>query len=355
MISVGSTAVPARHWPRPVKLVAWMLVLVLACACARPPEAVVLEGATMGTSWTVRLARLPESTSAASLRAGIESILEQINAEMSTYREDALVSRFNRADAGTVFELPGDFRHVLEASLHWAEASDGLFDPTVGPLVNLWGFGPDGRRTTPPDAAQLAAARERTGFQRIDYDPATGRLTQPGGLMLDFSAIAKGHAVDRIAGYLEELGADDLLVDIGGDMRASGSRPDGRPWQVAIERPDPATREIHSIIPARDVAIATSGTYRNYFEAGGWRWSHTIDPRSGEPVDTGIVSITVLHDTCMDADAAATLLGVMSAEAGLAFARRHQLAVLWIIDTPAGLAEQVSPRFKSRLAAMEQN
>nr|WP_187265901.1 FAD:protein FMN transferase [Alkalisalibacterium limincola] len=287
----------------------------------------------------------PEQVDVRELRGEIEAILETINAEMSTYREDALISRFNRAEAGTRFELPHDFDIVLLDSLALAEDSGGAFDPTVGPLVNLWGFGPEGDRSEPPAGDDIAAARARIGWEKLHYDAVEGVLEQTGGMYLDFSAIAKGHAVDRIADHLVARGVSGFVVDIGGDLRTLGTRPDGRGWRIAVERPQPGERAIHSVIEPGDMALATSGSYRNYFRDQGRTYSHTIDPRTGWPITHDIVSVTVLHERCAMADGLATVLTVLNEEEGMAFARERGLAVLWLVNTEDGVQERMTPAF----------
>lgn len=307
----------------------------------------------MGTSWSVRLASAPEQGDVRGLRAEIEGILETINAEMSTYREDALISRFNSAEAGARFELPHDFDIVLQDSLALADDSGGAFDPTVGPLVNLWGFGPEGDRSEPPAGDEIAAARARTGWEKLRYDAVEGVLEQTGGVYLDFSAIAKGHAVDRIADHLLARGVSGFVVDIGGDLRTRGTRPDGRAWRIAIERPQPGERAIHSVIAPGDLGLATSGSYRNYFRDQGRTYSHTIDPRTGWPVAHDIVSVTVLHERCAVADGLATVLTVLNEEEGMAFARERDLAVLWLVNTEDGVQERMTPAFAPYLEELD--
>lgn len=321
------------------------LVVLLVAACSRAPEPITIGGPTMGTTWSVRLAELPATGDVGSLRREIEAVLETINGEMSTYREDALITRFNRAGRGERFVLPPDFATVLDDSLALARDSGGAFDPTVGPLVNLWGFGPEGDRTEPPPADAIAMARERTGWEKLRYDPAQLVLEQSGGMYLDFSSIAKGHAVDRIAEHLVTRGVDGFVVDIGGDLRTRGTRPDGRAWRIAVERPQPGAREIHSVIEPGDMALATSGNYRNFFRDQGRVFSHTIDPRTGWPVAHDIVSVTVLHERCAMADGLATVLSVLNEDEGMAFARRHALAVLWLVNTEDGIQERMTPAF----------
>ncbi len=329
----------------------WLLLplWLLLAACSRTPEAVTLNGASMGTSWTVRLGNIPADVSVPTLRSEIEALLERVNAQMSTYREDAEISRFNRAAAGEVLTMPEDFTRVLTAALALAEATGGAYDPTVGPLVNLWGFGPDPSLDRVPPEDELAAARRRVGWQRIVFNPGSGALTQTGGLMLDFSSIAKGYAVDLIAEHLQQHGIDNHLVDIGGDLRTRGQRPDGRPWRIAIERPLAESREVHSVLTLGDLAMATSGSYRNFFREQGRDFSHSIDPRSGYPVQHALVSVTVLHESCMQADALATALSVLGPVEGLTFAREHGLAVMMLVAGDDAVEEIKTPEFARKL------
>ncbi len=324
----------------------WLLPLwLLLAACSQTPEPVTLNGATMGTTWTVRLGNIPAGVSVPVLRAEIEALLERVNAQMSTYREDADISRFNLAAAGEVLTMPKDFRRVLTAALALAEATGGAYDPTVGPLVNLWGFGPDPSLDRVPPEQKLAAARSRVGWERVVFNPDSGALTQTGGLMLDFSSIAKGYAVDVIAERLQQHGIDNHLVDIGGDLRTRGQRLDGRPWRIAIERPLAGSREVHSVLSLGDLAMATSGSYRNFFRDQSRDFSHTIDPRSGYPVQHALVSVTVLHESCMQADALATALSVLGPVEGLAFAHEHGLAVMMLVAADDAVDEIITPEF----------
>lgn len=341
MISVADTFIRRRR-ALPVAL---LLGLLLAACSSPPAEPVRFSGMTMGTTWIVQVSQLPETVSNEDLNADIETLLEQVNDEMSTWRENSDISRFNRLPAGESLEIPHGFVSVLSLSLELAEQSGGAFDPTVGPLVNLWGFGPEGRVSQAPDEESLAATRQRVGYQRLAFDPQSHSLTQPGGLYLDFSSIAKGWGVDVVAEHLIELGIEGFLVDIGGDMRMQGARPDGKGWRIAIERPVPGTREIFQIIQPGNAAIATSGTYRQYFESGERRYSHTIDPRTGFPVEHPAISITVIADNATRADGLATALGVLDPDEGYEWAIERNLAVLWILESGNELNERYTPGF----------
>lgn len=322
---------------------------LLLAACDRPPEAHQLSGSTMGTTWSVQFIASPDSETA-ELRQDIEAALETVNAQMSTYREDSDLSRFNRSDAGDRVELPADFARVLETALELAEQTGGAYDPTVGPLVNLWGFGPDGPRSEPPPESDIEAARGRVGWQKLDYEPDSGGLTQPGGVYLDFSSIAKGYGSDLMAEVLERRGIGDYLVQIGGDMRIRGHRADGERWRIAVERPAEGERSIHSVIQPGDQAMATSGSYRNFFRDREKTFSHTIDPRTGYPIPEDLVSVTVLADSAKQADALATAINVLGPDDGYAFARQRELAVLLLIRDGDRLRERMTPAFAAYVA-----
>jgi thiamine biosynthesis lipoprotein len=328
------------------------LALLGACADEGQRRLSRLAGDTMGTTWSVKFSGAPRE-SLPELRNAIQAALDQINDEMSTYRPDSALSRFNQAPAGSTMVLPTDFALVLKEALNISRETDGAYDVTVGPLVNLWGFGPAPERAEPPSQAQIDAARQRVGWEKLKLDGR--RLTQPGNVYVDLSSIAKGFAVDKVAHLLEIQGLNNYLVEIGGELRASGEKPYGQPWRVAVERPVPGVREVEKVIALNNLAIATSGDYRNFFEDHGTFYSHTIDPRTGYPVDHRLGSVTVLHSECMTADGLATALTVLGPERGLAFAEQHELAVLFVVRTPEGAREVMSTTFKALLDAQHAN
>jgi thiamine biosynthesis lipoprotein len=324
-----------------------MLAVALATgACAPRPAIHEIIGESMGTTWSVRYV----ATAKRDLLARIQAELDTVTAQMSTWEPTSAISRFNAAPAGSAHALPAGFRTVLEAALALARDTGGAYDPTVGPLVNLWGFGPDGQRTEPPPQGDIDAVRGRIGYQRIAFD-GEGRLRQPGGVYLDLSSIAKGYAVDRMAAAVEAAGITDYLVEAGGELRARGHRDDGRRWRVAIERPDAQGLAIQDVVELADMAIATSGDYRAYFESGGRRYSHTIDPRTGAPVEHALVSVTVLDRACMRADALATALTVLGPDAGAAFAKAHGIAALFVEDRDGRLVEHTTPAWDALASA----
>ncbi len=321
-----------------------LALLALLAACDDTTDRLsALNGPTMGTTWSVKFTGTP-GDGVPALRRSIEAALEQVNADMSTYREDAAISRFNRAEAGRAVTVSDDFARVLNEALTISADTDGAYDVTIGPLVNLWGFGPDPERFEPPPQAEVDAARARVGWQKLALNG--DQLTQPGGVYLDLSSIAKGFAVDKVAGVMEQAGIRNYLVEIGGELRASGGKPQGQPWRVAVERPIAGVREMDKVIALRDLSIATSGDYRNFFEVDGKVYSHTIDPRTGYPVGHQLGSVTVLHSSCMVADGLATALTVLGPEKGLAFARARELPVLFIVRGDDGPEEIMTDAFR---------
>lgn len=306
----------------------------------------------MGTTWSVKLVA-PRGLHPAGIRGDIEARLDRVIAQMSTWEPDSDLSRFNRAPAGRWCELRVECLTVLAHALEVAADTGGAYDPTVGPLVDLWGFGPARRPHTRPSADAIAAARARIGWERLTLDARGRRVRQPGGVSVDLSSIAKGFAVDQIAAHLRRLGVTSYLVEIGGELRGHGAKPDGTPWWVALERPADSPGDGsgpgHLIVALHGLSVATSGDYRRFFEDSGRRYSHTIDPRTGCPVDHGLASVTVLHPECMIADAVATALTVLGAPAGLAYARRRGLAALFIERGPRGIEERMTPSFAAML------
>jgi thiamine biosynthesis lipoprotein len=326
------------------------LALLLAMglsACSRPPEPIVLGGETMGTYWTVRVSSMPDSLTESDLSQQIGEVLERVNAEMSTYRADSVISQFNQASPGTEFILPDGFLSVLKQALYWARITNGAFDPTAGPLINLWGFGPDSTDQRAPAAHRILEAREKVGWQRLSLKENSRTLSQPGDLYLDLSAIAKGWGVDQVADHLIDAGIDNFLVDIGGELRVSGLRPDATRWRIGVERPGEDTREAVTIIEVEDVAIATSGSYRNFFEEGGDRFSHLIDPRTGRPIEHHTVSVTVIAESAIAADAMATALSIMPIDEAEAFASQRDIAVFWLLLDGQSFTEQMTPAFRN--------
>ena len=325
-------------------------VLLPAAIAPTPPplggHVHAFEGRTMGTTWAVRLlgaVALPRER----VQRAIEAALGEVVAQMSTWDADSDLCRFNRAAAGTWHALPDAFHEVLACAREVAQRSDGAFDPTAGALVDAWGFGPAARGDV-PDGVHLAAMRARIGWRRLDLDPARRSVLQPGGLALDLSAIAKGFGVDLVARRLDALGFDSHLVEIGGELRGSGVKPDGQPWWVRLEHPA-AEADDDTLLALHGVSVATSGDYRRWFEHAGIRYSHTVDPREGLPLRHGLASVAVVHAQCMLADAWSTALNVLGPDAGPALANRLGLAARFLLRDGDGFVERTSAAFDALL------
>jgi FAD:protein FMN transferase len=329
----------------------WLVIIGLwlsGCSpAAKLPQEQELHGRTMGTTYSVKFfSQQPVDSQA--LQQQFEQELELINDLMSTYRPESELMQFNRQQTTDPFTVSEQTAKVIAEAIRIGKQSNGVLDITVGPLVELWGFGASGRITERPAAAQLSEISNYVGIDKISLTGNQLQKTEP-RLALDLSTIAKGYGVDRLAEILESAGITDYMVDIGGEMRVKGSKPD-RAWRVAIEKPVAGDRAVQRIITPGDMAIATSGDYRNYFEQDGIRYSHLIDPRTTEPVQHRTVSSTVIHPSSMTADGYATALHIMNAAEALQFANRHQLAALLIVKTDDGFTELVSDAFQPFLA-----
>lgn len=312
-----------------------------------------LDGQTMGTTWQVLWVAAGPSRSEP-VRVAVQQELDLVVAQMSTWLERSELERFNRAPAGTWHTAPEAMAEVLEAALWLAEASGGAFNPAAGALVNLWGFGPSPRYTdpgfVPPTDGAVEDALRLNDWRALQWQGASRRLYQPGGLRLDFSAIAKGYAVDRVSRRLKDMGLPHSLVEVGGELRGQGLRLGGQPWWVDLESPPAATGSAR--LPTTRVAlhglcVATSGDYRRVYTHGGVRWPHTIDPRHGRPLANGLASVSVLHRECLWADAWSTALTVLGNEEGVALASAHGIAALFVQREPDGrLTETLTPAMK---------
>ncbi len=308
---------------------------LVGCA-GQPPAAgeTLISGQTMGSAWTVKLAG-PLPASAEVLRAGAQARFDAVNLALSTYRADSGLSRFNAVDTGEWVDIDAELGEVLAYALSLAEESGGAYDVTVGPLVNLWGFGPDPATNQVPASAVIEAARARVGWRGVEVDLANHRARKHPGMRVDLSSLGKGRGVDRVAEYLDGQGVANYLIDLSGKLRARGRNAHGAPWRVAVERPAadvstgvPAIES--SVVALRDESVATAGDYRRFFESGGRHYSHIIDPRTGYPVDHATVSATAMASGCMQADALATVIMVMPPAEAMALAERLRLRVLLI-------------------------
>jgi len=297
-----------------------------------------LGGETMGTTWSLRFVA-PRELAIDAIERLVQRTIDEVIDEMSHWERDSALSRFNRAAAGRWHALPSGFAQVMTAALAIARISNGAFDPTLGAAVRLAGFGPPG------DAACRSDARDWRGIELRD-----GQLLQPGGIELDLSAIAKGHAVDRVTRALQAIGIVHLLVEIGGELRGHGFKPDGSPWWVDVEAPAANSGLPLTRIALHGLAIASSGDYRRFrIDAHGRRLSHTLDPHTRAPIAHGLAAVSVVHESAMWADGWSTALMALGLDAGLALADAQGLAALFVQRRGEGF-EAVTTRALDALA-----
>lgn len=290
------------------------------------PEVVTLQGETMGTTYHVKVvARSPEeSARAVALQARVDELLERVNDQMSTYRPDSELSRFNRHPGTEPFPVSPETARVTRRALEIGEKTGGAFDVTLGPLIELWGFDKGGRRESPPPDAELAAAKARVGLEHVSA--RGGALVKDrADVEVNLSGIAKGFGVDQVLELVIAAGFADVMVEIGGEVRARGQNASGEPWRIGINVPrsDADPTAVLVAVPLKDAALATSGDYRNFFESGGRRYSHILDPTTGAPVQRELVSASVLAPDCATADALATAAIVLGEERTREVLRAH--------------------------------
>jgi thiamine biosynthesis lipoprotein len=327
-----------------------VLAALLAVGCDGRREHVIT-GRTMGTTYSVTVVA-GYFGSIAGLQEKIDRRLEEINQSMSPYLNDSEISRFNRfRQTGKEFRVSADFLYVMRAAAQIYKFSDGAWDGTVNPLVDLWGFGRAGSGNKVPPAEKIAALLGDIGFDKIEIRDSGALIKRQASVTLDLSSIAKGFGVDQVAGVVRAAGFTDFIVEIGGEVVASGIRPDGRPWRVGISRPKPEAGldEIYKVVSLKDRALATSGNYRQFFMQDGRRYSHLIDPRTGYPVADRVVSVSILADTCTLADGLSTAVMVMGAERGLALINRLEgVEGLIVVENPDGsLTDGTSKRWQA--------
>ena len=308
-----------------------------------------LSGATMGTRFSVKLVAPDERIDKDALQQQLVQRLARIEERMSTYVADSEIARFNSSSSTDWIAVSDELCSIVNSAIGISKFTGGAFDITVGPLVNLWGFGPDGVTTEPPSDEEISRVRQRVGFKKLDANcsaPAIRKL-QP-DVYLDLSAYAKGYAVDQLAELLDQAAFKNYLVEIGGELRVRGHNASIEKWAIAVEKPIGYERDIQTIVRLTDGAMATSGDYRNFFEHRGNRYSHTIDSQTGRPVIHNVAAVTVISETAAFADAIATALLVLGNEHGFEFAERENIAAYFLSRNESGI-EEYRTRMFSRL------
>ncbi len=307
-----------------------------------------LAGRTMGTSFSIKIVTAPDDViDIEKVKNDIDSLLEQVNMQMSTYIDSSELSRFNKFSETTEFPVSKALSFVFYNAIQTSEKSDGAFDVTVGPLVNLWGFGPEHHKDEVPPDDEITERLSRVGYHNLSVDTSRSVVSKTiPELYCDLSSIAKGYGVDIVANYLEQQDYENYLVEIGGEIRARGHNANTDKWRIGIASPKTEPGYVKAL-SVNNVGVATSGDYLNYFEKNGIRYSHTIDPRTGRPITHNLASVTVIHPSCQIADAYATAISVLGPEKGYQFAIDEELLVFMIIREKKDFVEKMTPGFEN--------
>ena len=326
------------------------LVALAGCSFEKPQQIWEIAGPVFGTRYHINVVLTDDEASLENLGEGITEVLEEVDASMSTWREDSELSRLNgREDQSDWIDISVPLHEVLATAVDVSSLTGGAFDITIGPVVNLWGFGPEARPDRVPDDDELAARLDATGYEKLELRAEPPAIRASKSQYIDLSAIAKGYGVDAVARYLENAGVASYLVEIGGEVRVNGRKPDGSAWRLAIEEPVSEQRQINRVVALDQHAMATSGDYRNYYESEGRRYSHTIDPGTGRPIVHNLASVTVIAENTMLADALATGFNVMGYERAQALATRENIAAYFIVRRDGGFESHHTPAFTSYL------
>jgi len=298
------------------------------------PQQLMLQGEALGTTWTLKVSEEASDTREAQLRGIVQTALSEVDASMSTYRPDSELMQLNDSHLPEPFAASAMLRTVVGEALDVGVKSGGAFDVTVGPLVNAWGFGPDKSQIAPTEET-LSALKPKIGQDKLKMTPDGIIKAQP-ELYIDLSAIAKGYAVDLVVQRLEAAGVQDILMEVGGEIVARGKNPQGHTWRLGIETPSATERQVHHVVALQNTAMATSGDYRQYYEADGKRVSHLIDPRTSQPIEHRLASVTVISERCSTADAWATALSVLGDKEGLQLANELGIKAYFIVRSEDG-------------------
>ncbi|KAF0864717.1 FAD:protein FMN transferase [Pseudomonas sp. LD120] len=297
----------------------------------------------MGSTYSVQYLRSAKGPVAAQVKAEVEGVLAEVDRQMSTYRSDSDIERFNELPANSCQSMPESVLQLVRVAEQFSRDSNGAFDLTVEPLLNLWGFGPQGRVEAVPSASALAQARKRVGYEHLRIQGT--QLCKNAAVEVDFNSMAAGYAVDAIAARLGRLGIESFLVEVTGELKAVGRKADGSPWRIALEAPRDDQQLMQRLIALDGYGVSTSGDYRNYFEQDGQRYSHTFDARAGKPVAHGLASVTVVHSLAQMADGLSTLLLILGPERGREYAEKHGIAAFFVIRADTGLVTFSSSEF----------
>lgn len=319
-------------------------IIVFACSSDKT-ELISISGSTMGTTYTVKVVSLSNKNNPDLLKSKIDSILVKINQQMSTYIKDSELSQFNSSTDTAWRKVSTALSSIMQDAIDISIETNNFYDITIGPIVNLWGFGPELIPTKIPTDDEINRVRNKTGIDKLIVDIQNSKIKKKNSnLYCDLSSIAKGYGVDRVGKYLEESGELNYMVEIGGEVRAKGKNNNSENWKIGISTP--LGTGLQKVVSLANVSIATSGDYLNYFEKDGIRYSHLINTKTGRPITHNLASVTVIHNDCSFADAFATAINVMGTDQGYKFALKKKLPVFMIVRENGNFLEKMTPEFK---------
>jgi thiamine biosynthesis lipoprotein len=326
------------------RLCGFVTLITALSGCGNGDSMESFGGPTMGSTYSIKYLRHAGLPGAAEVRVQVEKILAEVDQQMSTYRSDSDIERFNDLPANRCQKMPGPVLELVRVGEQLSQESDGSYDLTVEPLMNLWGFGPQAREEKVPSAEVLAEAMQRVGHAhlRIDGD----QLCKDAAIEVDFNSIAAGYTVDTIAAKLEAMGIHNYLAEATGELKAAGKKLDGSPWRIALEEPRDDQQVAERVIAVDGYGVSTSGDYRNYFEQGGQRYSHTFDARTGAPITHGLASVTVINPSALMADGLSTLLLILGPERGWDYAEKHGIGAFFVIRADTGFVTRTNQAFE---------
>ncbi|WP_339502747.1 FAD:protein FMN transferase [Pseudomonas silesiensis] len=330
-------------------LLSWRLIgmVVLAGAlsgCGNSDSMESFSGPTMGSTYSITYLRQTGLPAPAEVRVEVERILAEVDRQMSTYRSDSAIERFNALPANRCQTMPAPILKLVHVAEQLSEQSEGSYDLTVEPLLNLWGFGPQGRVEKVPSAQALAEVRQRVGYQHLRIE--SDQLCKDAAVQVDFNSLAAGYAVDTISARLEAMGIHNYLAEATGELKAAGRKLDGSPWRIALEEPRDDLQVAQRILAVDGYSVSTSGDYRNYFQQDGQRYSHTFDARTGAPVSHTLASVTVIHPSALMADGLSTLLLILGPVRGWDYAEQQDIGAFFVIRADNGFVIRTNQAFE---------
>lgn len=330
-----------------IRAVVVVTALLALAACGDQRQQITINGSTMGTYYSIKIINQDGLPTTKVIQQEIDRRLELVNDQMSTYRPQSELSLFNQSPANKPFLVSAATAKVITEALRISNVSHGAYDVTVGPVVNLWSFGPEARPESIPTDKDVTTRLSEVGYQHLQVLAGNQLVKDEAKLYVDLSSIAKGYGVDVVADYLkDDLHVKNFMVDVGGELRLQGKNQANVLWRIAVEKPVENERAVQEILQVGNMAIATSGDYRNYFDENGVRYSHLINPKTGRPIDNHVVSVTVIASSCMTADAYATTFSVMGEDESIALANQENIPVMLIVKTKDGFIEYKSKTFE---------